>query len=61
VGFIYEIEHSDWVSPIVCVPKKNGNLRVCVDFKKLNVCTIKDHYLLSYVESILEGLDGHKA
>jgi hypothetical protein len=26
VGFIYEIEHSDWVSPIVCVPKKNGTL-----------------------------------
>ena len=48
VGFIYEIEHSDWVSPIVCVPKKNGKLRVCVDFKKLNSCTVKDHYPLPY-------------
>ena len=43
VGFIYEIEHSDWVSPIVCVPKKNGKLSGCVDFKKLNAHTIKDH------------------
>jgi len=48
VGFIYEIEHSDWVSPIVCVPKKNGKLRVCVDFKKLNAHTVKDHYPLPY-------------
>ena len=30
VEFIYEIEHTDWVSPIVVVPKKNGKLRVCV-------------------------------
>jgi len=48
VGFIYEIEHPEWVSPIVCVPKKNGKLMVCVDFNKLNAFTIKDHYPLSY-------------
>ncbi|MCO5581702.1 hypothetical protein L7F22_035591 [Adiantum nelumboides] len=34
--FIYEIEHMDWVSPIVVVPKKNGKLRVCVNLKKRN-------------------------
>ena len=26
VDFIYEIKHTDWVSPIVVVPKKNGKL-----------------------------------
>ncbi|MCO5592354.1 hypothetical protein L7F22_046356 [Adiantum nelumboides] len=31
--FIYEIEHTDWVSPIVVVPKRNGKLRV-VNLKK---------------------------
>ena len=61
VGFIYEIEHFDWVSPIVCVPKKNGKLRVCVDFKKLNANTIKDHYPLPYTKTILERLVGHEA
>ena len=61
VGFIYEIEHYDWVSPIVCVLKKNVNLRVCVDFKKLNANTIKDHYPLPYMETILEILSGHEA
>ena len=26
--FIYEIKHTEWVSPLVVVPKKNGKLRV---------------------------------
>ncbi|MCO5563145.1 hypothetical protein L7F22_016782 [Adiantum nelumboides] len=34
VEFIYEIKHTDWVSPIVVVLKKNGKLRVCVNLKK---------------------------
>ncbi|MCO5554772.1 hypothetical protein L7F22_008306 [Adiantum nelumboides] len=32
--FTYEIEHTDWVSPIVVVPKKNKKLRVCINLKK---------------------------
>ena len=42
--FIYEIEHTEWVSPIVVVPKKNGKLRVCVNLKKVNVASIRDNY-----------------
>jgi len=61
VGFIYKIEHFDWASLIVCVPKKNEKLRVCVYFKKLNAHTIKDHYPLPYIGSILERLAGHEA
>ena len=34
--FIYEIEHTEWVSPIVIVPKKNAKLRICVNLKKVN-------------------------
>jgi hypothetical protein len=34
-----------WLSPIVVVPKKNGKLKICVDFKKFNVATKKDPYL----------------
>ena len=44
-GFIYEIEHTEWVSPlVVVVPKKNEKLRVCVNLKKVNAATIRDHY-----------------
>jgi hypothetical protein len=38
VGFIKLIEEATWLSPlIVVVPKKNGKLKICIDFKKLNM------------------------
>ncbi|MCO5555452.1 hypothetical protein L7F22_008997 [Adiantum nelumboides] len=60
-GFIYPIEHSEWVSPIVIVPKKNGKLRVCVDLKKVNATTRRDHYPLPYSEHVLERVAGKEA
>ena len=38
--FIYESEHTEWVSQLVVVPKKNGKLRVCVNLKKVNAAMI---------------------
>ena len=58
--FIYEIEHTDWVSPIVVVPKKNGKLRVCVNLKKVNAATIRDNYPLPIAEHIIERLQAKK-
>ena len=52
-GFIYEIEHPTWVSPIVVVPKKNGKLRVYIDLKKVNATTCRDHYPLPFSEHVL--------
>ena len=43
-GFIYPISDSEWVSPLVIVPKKNGKWRVCVDYRELNKATQKDHF-----------------
>ncbi|MCO5551478.1 hypothetical protein L7F22_004982 [Adiantum nelumboides] len=60
-GFIYPIEHSKWVSPIVIVPKKNGKLRVCVDLKKVNAATRRDHYPLPYSKHVLERVAGKEA
>jgi hypothetical protein len=34
--FIFPIETTQWLSPLVIVPKKNNKLRICVDYKKLN-------------------------
>ena len=47
---------SPWASPIVLVPKKDGSLRFCVDFRKLNSITKKDVYQLPRVEDILDTL-----
>ena len=59
-GFIYPVPHSEWVSPIVVVPKKNGKLRICQDFRKLNSVTKKDHFPLPFTDAILDGVAGHE-
>ena len=56
--FIYEIEHIEWVSPIVVVPKKNDKLRVCVNLKKVNAMTIRDHYPIPITNHVLERVAG---
>jgi hypothetical protein len=33
-GFIQQVEEATWLSPIVVVPKNNGKLRICVDFRE---------------------------
>ena len=45
-GFIYSIDNSEWVSPIVIVLKKNGEIRVCVDY--LGCSVYECHWKLPY-------------
>jgi hypothetical protein len=59
VGIIYPIPYSEWVSPIVVVPKKNGKLRICVDYRKLNSVTKKDYFPLPFTDSMLDGVAGY--
>ncbi|PTQ27291.1 hypothetical protein MARPO_0207s0002 [Marchantia polymorpha] len=58
-GFIKPVEITDWVSPMVLVKKKNGKIRVCVDYRKLNACTQKDHFPLPFITLLLEEVGGH--
>ncbi|XP_028113909.1 uncharacterized protein LOC114311946 [Camellia sinensis] len=43
-GFIKTARYAKWLSNIVPVIKKNGKLRVCIDFRNLNLTTPKDEY-----------------
>lgn len=60
-GFIEPIKETTWLSPIVIVPKKNGKLRICVDFMKLNVATRMDPYPLPFIENVLDHVAGQEA
>ena len=42
-----------WASSIVFIRKKNGELRFCIDLRKLNNRTVKEGYLLSQIEDTL--------
>jgi hypothetical protein len=54
------MEEPIWLSPIVVVLKKNGKLKVCIDFQKLNVITKKDPYPLHFIEEILDMVVVHE-
>ena len=51
---------SQYASPIVLVKKADGSTRFCVDYRKLNELTIKDHYPLPLIEEQLDSLFGTK-
>jgi hypothetical protein len=52
-GCIQYVEEATRLSPIVIVPKKNGKLKICIHFKKLNVATKKDPYPLPFIDEML--------
>ncbi|RXN35730.1 Retrovirus-related Pol polyprotein from transposon 412 [Labeo rohita] len=56
-GIIRESE-SPFSSPIVVVRKKNGDVRLCIDYRKLNQQTIKDAYALPKLEDTFMALTG---
>jgi len=47
---------SPWASPTVMVTKKDGSIRFCIDFKKLNDVTKKDVFPLPRISDLLESL-----
>ena len=50
---------SSYSSPMVCVRKKDGGLRLCIDFRKLNLKTIPDKQPIPRIQDILDGLGGN--
>ncbi|KAL6467387.1 hypothetical protein MHYP_G00251910 [Metynnis hypsauchen] len=49
---------SPYSSPIVVVPKKDGSVRLCVDYRQLNAKTRRDAYPLPRIEESLDSLCG---
>ena len=51
-------EPTDWCSPIVPVLKKDGNIRLTIDFKHLNKAVKRERYMLPSLEDITHKLAG---
>ena len=54
--FIRLTRYVQWLANIVPVMKKNGKLRVCVDFRDLNTATPKDMYVMPIVDMLVDSI-----
>ena len=60
VKIIIPIRYSKWIANIVVVRKKNGEIRLCVDFRNLNKCSKKNNYPLPKMEHLLQKVLGDR-
>ena len=49
---------SPWISPVVLVKKKDGGLRMCIDFRRLNAATKRDPYQLPRIDDLIDRMQG---
>ena len=59
-SFIYPFSDSQWVSPLVLVPKKDGIWCICIDYRELNKATLKYYFPLPFIDQVIETLVGKK-
>jgi hypothetical protein len=53
---IFSVRHSKWVSNIFPVRKKNGDIRICIDFRNLNRASEKYNFPLPPMEKIVQSV-----
>ncbi|XP_054820627.1 uncharacterized protein LOC129319541 [Prosopis cineraria] len=56
-GFI-RLSVSLWGSPVLFVKKKDGSMRLCIDYRQLNKVTVKNKYPLPRIDDLLDQLVG---
>ena len=55
---IEPIEESKWISLMVVQHKKNGEIHICVNLRKLNDACVHDLFLTPFTNEVLEGVGG---
>ena len=53
VGFIKLIRYDEWISIIVQILNKNGNLRISIAFRSIKIITLKDEYPISLINMLI--------
>jgi hypothetical protein len=53
---VIEPANSDWASPVVLVPKPDGSMRFCIDYRRLHNLTVRELYLLPRMDECIDSL-----
>jgi len=57
---VIEPSSAEWAFPVVLVPKPDGTMRFCVDYRQLNEVTVRDVYPLPRMDDCIDFLGGAK-
>ena len=58
-GFLKVVNYPEWLANVVPVPKKDGKVRMCVDFQDLNKASPKDYFPLLHIDILVDNTAGH--
>ena len=58
-GFLEISKYPQWVTNIVPVPKKDGKVRMCVDYRDLNRASPKDNFPLPHIDTLVDNTAKH--
>ena len=58
VGFIKPTHQAEWIAKVVPVPKKDGNVKMCVNFRNLNKACPKDDFPLPHIDVLVDNTVG---
>lgn len=58
-GFLQTSKYPEWVANIVPVPKKDGKVRMCVDYRDLNRASPKDNFSLPHIDTFVDNTVKH--
>lgn len=59
--FIYEVRYPKWLTNIVPVQEKNGQIKVCINYKDLNSACSTDNFSLPLTELLVDATMGYEA
>ncbi|XP_016709113.1 uncharacterized protein [Gossypium hirsutum] len=58
-GFLQVVNYSEWVAKVVPVPKKDGKVRMCVNYRDLNNASLKENFSLPHIDTLVDNTAGY--
>src|ERR1043165_1692494 len=55
IGFLAVTSYPQWVANVVPIPKKDGKVRMCVDYRDLNRASPKDDFSLPHIDILVDN------